>query len=54
MKEVNVPTGKNKKIVGMMKDDRVCCIEGKDVRVQKVRQKLEDKHCKGTKKCVVT
>lgn len=33
MKEVNVPTGKNKKIVGMMKDDRVCCIEGKDVRV---------------------
>ena len=33
MKEVNVPTGKNKKIVGMMKDDRVCCTEGKDVRV---------------------
>ena len=45
-----LPIGKNKKVIGMMKDElggkntfvenKVCCIEGKDVCVQRFIQKF--------------
>ena len=33
--------------------DKVCYFKSKDVCIQKVDKKVEDKRCKGTKKCVV-
>ena len=46
------PTGKNKKVIGLMKDDRICCFKTKTYSYL-MDDGGSDKKAKGTKNCVI-
>ena len=55
-----LPIGKNKKLILMMKDElggkimtEFVALRAKMYAYKKIDKRVEDKHCKGTKKCVV-
>ena len=48
-----LPIGKNKKVIELMKDEFVA-LRAKMYAYRKIDKKVEEKRCKGTKKCVVS
>ena len=56
-----LPMGENKKVIGLMKDElgenlmtEFVVLRAKMYAYRKIDKEVEEKHCKGTKKCVVS